>query len=138
VDPARVFYLGESLGGAVALDLALERPPTGLVLLSAFTGVRELRRLHYPFVPAALVPDVYPALRRIRRLHSPLLILHGDRDDIVPLEQGRALFEAAPGPKRMHVFAGLGHNDLVLLGGADFARVIASWAGRLQSPSVAD
>lgn len=127
VDPARVVYLGESLGGAIALDLALQRPPASLVLLSAFTGVRELGRLHYPFVPASLVPDAYPALRRIHDLHAPLLVLHGDGDDIVPLAQGRALFEAAPGPKRMHVFAGLGHNDLVPLAGAEFARVIASW-----------
>ncbi len=65
----------------------------------------------------------------------PLLVLHGDRDDIVPLAQGRALFEAAPGPKRMHVFPGLGHNDLVPLAGAEFAQVIASWARRLQRPS---
>ena len=132
VDPARVFYLGESLGGAVALDLALERRPAGLALLSAFTGVREMGRRHYPFVPAALVPDAYPALRRIHRLRVPLLVLHGDRDDIVPLSQGRALFEAAPGPKRMHVFPGRGHNDLVPLAGVEFARVIASWASALQ------
>jgi pimeloyl-ACP methyl ester carboxylesterase len=138
VDPARVFYLGESLGGAVALDLALERPPAGLVLLSAFSGVRELGRLHYPFVPTALVPDAYPTLRRIHELHAPLLVLHGDRDDIVPLSQGRALFEAAPGPKRMHVFPGLGHNDLVTLAGVEFSRVIASWVSELQRPPVAD
>ena len=138
VDPARIFYLGESLGGTVALDLALERPPAGLVLLSAFTGVRELGRLHYPFIPVALVPDAYPTLRRIHELHAPLLVLHGDRDDIVPLSQGRALFEAAPGPKRMHVFPGLGHNDLVPLAGAEFARVIASWVLRLRRPRAAD
>jgi uncharacterized protein len=134
VDPGRVFYLGESLGGAVALDLALEHPPAGLVLLSAFTGVRELARLHYPFVPAAIVPDAYPALRRVHELHAPLLVLHGDRDDIVPLSQGKALFEAASGPKRLHVFPGLGHNDLVPLAGAEFARVIASWVSGLQGP----
>jgi uncharacterized protein len=137
VDPSRVFYLGESLGGAVALDLALKRPPAGLVLLSAFTGVRELGRLHYPFVPPTLVPDAYPTLRRIHELQAPLLVIHGDRDDIVPVSEGRALFEAAPGPKRMHVFPGLGHNDLVPLAGAEFARVIASWVSGLQPPSVA-
>jgi fermentation-respiration switch protein FrsA (DUF1100 family) len=74
-------------------------------------------------------------LRRIRRLRAPLLVLHGDRDDIVPLAQGRALFEAAPAPKHMHVFPGLGHNDLVSLAGDEFAQVIASWARRLQRPS---
>jgi pimeloyl-ACP methyl ester carboxylesterase len=68
VEAARAFYLGESLGGAVALDLALHRPPAGLVLLSAFTGIRELSRLHYPFIPAALVPDAYPSLQ-IGRAH---------------------------------------------------------------------
>lgn len=128
VDPSRVFYLGESLGGSIALDLALERQPAGLVLLSSFTGIRELSRRHYPFVPAALVPDAYPTLGRIGRLAAPLLVLHGEDDDIVPLSHGRALFEAAPGPKRMHVFPGLGHNDLVPLAGAEFAREIASWA----------
>ena len=132
VEPGRVLYLGESLGGAVALDLALERPPAGIVLLSAFTGVREMGRVHYPLIPPALVPDAYPTLRRIRGLRAPLLVLHGDRDDIVPLSQGRALFEAAPGPKHIHVFHGLGHNDLVPLAGAEFARVIASWVSRLQ------
>jgi uncharacterized protein len=134
VDPSRILYLGESLGGAVALDLALERPPAGLVLLSAFTGVRELGRLHYPLVPAALVPDAYPALRWIHKLHAPLLVLHGDCDEIVPLSQGRALFEAASGPKRMHVFDGLGHNDLVPRARAELARVVASWARPLFTP----
>jgi len=135
VDLPRVFYLGESLGAAVALDLALERPPAGLVLLSAFTGVRDMSRLHYPFVPVALVPDAYPTLRRIRGLQAPLLALHGDRDDIVPLSQGRALFEAAPEPKRMQVFPGLGHNDLVQGAGTDIAREIASWACQLRRPA---
>jgi pimeloyl-ACP methyl ester carboxylesterase len=132
VDPARVFYLGESLGGSVAVDLALERPPAGLVLLSAFTGVRDLGRLHYPFVPAALIPDAYPTLRRIGELHTPLLVLHGDRDEIVPLSHARALLEGAAGPKQMYVFPGLGHNDLVPLAGTEFARVIASWVSGLQ------
>jgi fermentation-respiration switch protein FrsA (DUF1100 family) len=131
VDPARVFYFGESLGGAVALDLALDRPPRGLVLLSAFTGIREMARLHYPFVPAAVVPDAYPSLRRIAGLRAPLLVLHGEDDDIVPLAHGRALFEAAPQPKEIHVFPRLGHNDLLARAGHEAAAVVASWGRRL-------
>jgi fermentation-respiration switch protein FrsA (DUF1100 family) len=107
------------------------------VLLSAFAGVRELARRHYPFIPTALVPDAYPTVRRIHELRAPLLVLHGDRDDIVPLAQGRALFDAAPEPPQMHVFTGVGHNDLVPLAGTAFARVIASWVRGLQRPAVA-
>ena len=138
VDPTRVLYLGESLGGAVALDLALDHPPAGLVLVSAFTGVRELGRLHYPFVPPALIPDAYPSLRRLSELRAPLLVLHGERDEIVPVSQGRALFDAAPASRRIHVFPGLGHNDLVPLAGEELARAIACWASGLERASPAD
>jgi uncharacterized protein len=131
VDPAHVLYLGESLGGAVALELALEHPPAGLVLLSSFTGVRELSRVHYPFIPAALVPDAYPSLSRIARLRAPLLVLHGERDEIVPLPHAGALLAAAPEPKRMRVFSGLGHNDLLAGAGPELAEEVAAWATEL-------
>ena len=128
VDGALVFYLGESLGGAVALALAIESPPRGLILQSTFTSVRDMARVHYPFIPRAAVPDAYPSLRLVRELQVPLLVLHGERDEIVPLASGQALFDAARGPKRMHVFPRLGHNDLVPLAGMRYAEVIASWA----------
>ena len=127
-DDPSVFYLGESLGAAVALALARERAPSGLILQSAFTSVRDMARVHYPFIPGALVPDAYPSLRLIAGLEAPLLVLHGDRDEVVPLEQGRALFEAAPQPKRMRVFPGLGHNDLVPGAASEYALEISSWA----------
>ena len=126
-DRASVLYLGESLGGAVALELALEHPPAGLVLLSSFTGIRELSRVHYPFIPAALVPDAYASLSRIPRLRAPLLVLHGERDEIVPLSHGRALFDAAPVTKKMRVFPGVGHNDLLAGAGKEVAHEIAGW-----------
>jgi uncharacterized protein len=128
VDPARVFYLGESLGGAVALALALELPPAGLILQSAFTSVRDMARLHYPLIPPALVPDAYPSLRRIGRLRAPLLVLHGERDEIVPVMHADALLEAAAGPKRMQHFAGAGHNDLVVGAGPAWVQAISAWA----------
>lgn len=126
-DPARVIYLGESLGGAIALALALKAPPSGLVLQSTFTSLRSVAHHHYPVIPSALVPDAYPSIRRIAQLRAPLLSLHGGRDEVVPLSEGRSLFEAAPEPKRMHVFEGLGHSDLVTAG-MEYARVIKEWA----------
>ena len=128
VDASRVLLLGESLGGAVAVDLALAHPPAGLVLLSAFTSIRALARLHYPFIPAGLVPDAYPSLQRIGDLRAPLLILHGDGDEVVPVSHARQLFEAAPGPKRIRTFPGVGHDGIVALAGEDLAKEIASWA----------
>jgi uncharacterized protein len=128
VDERRVFYLGESLGGAVALALAVEQPPAGVILQSTFTSVRDMARVHYPLVPPALVPDAYPSLRLIRRLASPLLVLHGERDEIVPLMHGEALVEAAAVPKRLHVFHDAGHNDLLLRAGGAWAEAIAAWA----------
>ena len=128
VEPGRLLYLGESLGGAVALALAVEQPPAGLILQSAFTSVRDMARVHYPLIPPALVPDAYPSIRLIGRLAAPLLVLHGEQDDIVPLMHAEALAEAAPSPKRMHVFAGAGHNDLLARAGAVWARAIEPWA----------
>jgi uncharacterized protein len=128
VQAARVIYLGESIGGAVALALAVEEPPLGLVLQSAFTSIRDMGRLHYPLIPTALVPDAYPSLRRIAELRSPLLVVHGDRDAIVPLAHGRALFEAAPGPKRLEIVRGAGHNDLIDARGTPYGALIADWA----------
>ena len=87
----------------------------------------------YPRIPAALVPDAYPSLRRIGKLSAPLLVLHGDRDETVPLDQGRALFKAASEPKRIRVLRGRGHDDLVERSGRKYANEIAGWAASLDS-----
>jgi fermentation-respiration switch protein FrsA (DUF1100 family) len=77
------------------------------------------------------VPDAYPSLRLIGRLRAPLLCLHGDRDAIVPLIYGEALFEAAPEPKRMHVLSGVAHNDVMARAGGEWIEAITRWAADL-------
>jgi fermentation-respiration switch protein FrsA (DUF1100 family) len=69
------------------------------------------------------VPDAYPSLRLIPRLRAPLLVLHGSRDDIVPLMDGEELYRAAAEPKRIEVFDA-GHNDMV---GPRWIEAIADW-----------
>jgi uncharacterized protein len=131
VDPARVFYYGESLGGAVAVELATATAPRGLILQSTFTSVRGMARFHYPIVPALLVLDAYPSERRLAQVKAPVLVIHGDRDTIVPLAEGQALFAAAREPKTMHVVKGAGHNDLDDVMGESYGRVVAEWASGL-------
>jgi fermentation-respiration switch protein FrsA (DUF1100 family) len=129
VRPERVVYLGESLGGAVAVTLALDAPPRGLVLRSTFASVRALGRLHYPLVPPMLVPDAYPTIERIGSVRCPVLLIHGSGDEIVPLAQAEALRDAAPGPKRLARIEGAGHNDIA--GFEAHGRALAEWLEEL-------
>jgi uncharacterized protein len=112
VDPGRVVYLGESLGAAVALRLAVERPPAALVLRSPFASLAEVGRRHYPFLPVSLLlRDRYDSAALVGRLTAPLLVVAGSRDRIVPASHSRRLFAAAPEPKRLVVLDGADHND---------------------------
>jgi uncharacterized protein len=118
VDPGRVAYLGESLGAAVALRLAVERPPAALVLRSPFASLAEVGRRHYPMLPVSLLlRDRYDSAALARRLDAPLLVVAGGRDQIVPASHSRRLFDAAPQPKRLVVLDGADHNDDELLAG---------------------
>jgi uncharacterized protein len=112
VDPGRVVYLGESLGAAVALRLAVERPPAALVLRSPFASLAEVGRRHYPVLPVSLLlRDRYDSAAVVGRLTAPLLVVAGSRDRIVPVSHSRRLFAAAPQPKRLVVLDGADHND---------------------------
>ncbi len=131
----RTIYLGESLGAAVALELALETAPAGVILQSAFTSVRDMARKVLPLMPRALVPDAYPSLQLIPALTSPVLVLHGERDDIVPVSHGRALHAAARAPKRLEVLAGAGHNDLLTFAAEEWIAAIVDWSAGILGPS---
>ncbi|MEV6772939.1 alpha/beta hydrolase [Nocardia sp. NPDC051030] len=113
VDPNRIVYLGKSLGGAVMLELATAFPPAALVLMSTFTGLRDAAKAVYPYLPKPFVPNAYPSLKRISTLRCPVLIMHGDMDELLPVRMGRELYEAAPEPKRLIIYPGGLHNDLV-------------------------
>lgn len=126
VDPDRVVLFGESLGAAVALASAVERPPAALVLRSPFTSLADVGRAHYPFLPVRwLLADVYPSIDRVAGLDCPLLVVAGDRDRIVPTAQSRALYEAAPDRNKRLLLLEGGHNDVALLAGERLIREAA-------------
>jgi fermentation-respiration switch protein FrsA (DUF1100 family) len=105
-------------------------PPDGLILESTFTSVRAMARLAFP-LPLPPLPVKYDALSKIGRLQTPLLVIHGERDELIPMAQGRALYEAAPQPEMWYPISGAGHNDTYLVGGAAYFRRVAAFANQL-------
>ncbi len=102
---------GESLGTGVAVKMAREFPVCALVLQSPYTSLAAVARYHYPWI--FIAPwDEYDSLARIHHVKSPLLILHGKEDKLVPFTQGLALFNQANEPKTLVALDNKGHDDL--------------------------
>lgn len=123
----RIVYFGRSLGAAVALALALEAPPAGLIIETPFLSVRAMANRTLPG-SGVLFKSRFDSLEKIGLLRSRLLILHGDADEVVPFEHGRRLFEQAPEPKAFYTIRGAHHNDTYLVGGEAYW---AAWASFL-------
>ena len=129
----RILYFGRSLGAAVAVRLASERAPAGLILETPFTSIRDLGRHHYPLLHFSLgwmIRDRYDALAQIPLVKAPLLVFQGDRDSIVPESMARRLFDAANEPKRFHLIHGADHNDTYEWGGEAYWD---AWRGFISS-----
>ena len=104
--------MGFSLGGGVAVDLAAEDGARGLVLANTFTSLPDVAEHHMQWLPTSwLMTMRMNSLEKIKRYHGPLLISHGDADEVIPYEQGLALFQAAGEPKRLVTVRGGKHND---------------------------
>ncbi|WP_291315919.1 alpha/beta hydrolase [Desulfuromonas sp.] len=122
--PARTVYYGRSMGAAVALQMALERPPAGLVMECSFTSLREIAR-HMTPVTYALVgwwglDNMFDNLGKIDALDRPLLLFHGDSDTIAPPAMAERLFAAANEPKTFLLVPGAGHSDAWEIGGQTY------------------
>lgn len=131
VPPSEVVLYGESLGGAVAIELATAVEPAGLVVQSSFTSVPDLARRYYPFVPGFLIRTRMPSEERIADVRCPVLVIHSPQDEIVPYAHGRRLFGAAPGPKRFLDLDGAGHNTGWLVGGGELLATLADFLATL-------
>jgi hypothetical protein len=118
VDANHLVYFGESLGSAVAVALAQEHPPAALILRSPFTSAIEVGQFHYRLLPVQwLLRDRFTSIDRIGHIRSPVLVIAGDRDGIVPVDQSRRLYSAANEPKALVIISGADHNDEVLQAG---------------------
>ncbi len=113
--PQRMVFYGESIGTGVAMQMAVEYKPAVLVMQSAFTALSAPASAAYPWLPVKLLlKDRYDSISKLKELQSPLLVLHGEKDHIVPVGEGQELFARAPEPKQAVFYPQGGHNDLDL------------------------
>jgi fermentation-respiration switch protein FrsA (DUF1100 family) len=118
----RLVLYGESLGSAVAVRLAAQNEVAELILEAPPTSVAEVAQCHFRYVPASrLVVDRFDSMSRIGEVRAPILVMHGERDRVVPIRYGRALFNAAPEPKEGWFVPEAGHENLASYGGLDVA-----------------
>jgi fermentation-respiration switch protein FrsA (DUF1100 family) len=112
VKPEDIIVYGESLGSGVAVQLAADRRVGGVMLDAPYTSLVDVAESVYPYLPARwLMTDRFESMAYVGRVHAPLLILHGDRDEVVPVAMGKAVFAAANEPKTLRVLEGAGHSD---------------------------
>ncbi len=108
----RIVLMGESLGGAVAVDLAMQGA-RALILENTFSSVPDVAAHYYPWLPVRLVMQTrFDSAAKIPSYHGPLFQSHGDRDSIIPLRFAKRLFDAANEPKQFLLVEGGDHNDL--------------------------
>ena len=116
--PARVALWGESLGSGIAVAVAAEAPVAKLVLESPFTSAADVGASVYFFLPVRLLmKDQFRSDLRIKNVKAPVLILHGERDSVVPISFGERLYEMIAGEKKFARFKGGEHYDLDSHGG---------------------
>ena len=123
IEPSRIIAFGRSVGTGPATDLASRRPVAGLILGSAFTSAfRVMTRVSIlPF-------DRFNNLKKIKKVHCPVLIIHGTRDSVIEVSHGRQLFAAANEPKRALWVEGADHSDLEVVGGTQYSNSLKAFA----------
>jgi uncharacterized protein len=130
VEARRVALYGQSLGSAAAADVAAREACGALVLESGLSSASDMAATILPWLPRSLhrfAKYRLDTVGKLPRVRCPVFVAHGDRDEVIPVEQGRKLFAAAPEPKLLRVVEGAGHNDLSAVGGDDYIDALADF-----------
>ncbi len=129
--PQEIVLFGRSLGAAVAAHLAQDVRPAALIVEAAFASLPEVAAHHFWYLPVRrLTRFRYSTLEYIRCVDAPTLVIHSSEDDVVPIEQGRKVFDQAKGPKRFLLILG-SHSEGLQASGTRYTeglRRFLSWA----------
>lgn len=129
-DGTPIICHGESLGTAVATDLATRRRCDGLILEAPLPSRSAVAKLVVPLIGPLLARGFDTALK-IRTINSPILVIHGSDDGIIPQELGKAVFDAALEPKEFWNLDRAGHNDIVAVAGKEYVDRLTAFYSRL-------
>lgn len=113
IAPEKVVLYGQSLGTAVATEVATRRKIGALVLESGFSSASSVAAAAFPWLPHlmhSLARNRFTSAEKLKHVKVPVLVSHGDPDPVIPLDEGRALYAAANEPKKLLIFPGAGHN----------------------------
>ncbi len=132
VSPKHLILFGRSLGSAVAGEVALRRSSAGLIVEGAFPSIQSMSDYHYMGLPAGWLMDVeFNLAKKVSSLQVPILVIHGEKDSVVPLSLGKQVFEAAREPKQWFVVSRAEHNDVPFVGGDSYFRTMEAFIERV-------
>lgn len=129
IPPEEIFLFGHSLGGAVAIEMALRHPEiAGLAVEGTFTSMQAMVGHLYSqfgiFPVNFLLHQRFDSLNKVPSLQTPILLLHGTKDGLVPSDMSQNLFNAAPEPKRLLLVPDAGHHNVGELGSKDYLQAM--------------
>jgi pimeloyl-ACP methyl ester carboxylesterase len=124
----RIVIYGRSLGAALAAGLAAEVQPDLTILVSPFWSAADLARIYFPWAPSALLRYPLATNVDVRGIRTPVLLIHGDRDELIPVDNSERLQAVVPNGTFLRI-RGAGHNDLQEFG--DYLDALARRLGEL-------
>ena len=137
IEPGRIFIYGHSIGGAVAIDLAIRHPEAaGLITEATFTSIVDVARedIKYRFFPLnLLVHQRFESLNKISALKIPVLFMHGTLDRYIPFEMSRKLYAQSPEPKYLKLIEGGGHRNSAKVGGIEYLNAVSDFVQSVQN-----
>jgi alpha-beta hydrolase superfamily lysophospholipase len=131
IDPKAIFIYGHSLGGAVAIQLAIDNPAAGgLIVEAAFTSIADMARRipKYRIFPLELiVHERFDSIEKVSRLQPPVLYIHGTDDKLVPSEMSSELYKRTASSKQLKFIPGGGHNNSASVGGDEYLQAVKNF-----------
>lgn len=131
IPPKQIFIYGHSLGGAIAIDLAVKQPQAaGLIVESSFTSIRELiaYRKKFGMFPVDLIlTQRFESIEKLPNLKVPVLFIHDVEDLAVPSFMSQKLYAAAPEPKQLFLVPAAEHNNTAVVVGSEYLQLVESF-----------